>query len=97
MSEDLNIGLITDSHYPRLGGMEHEDHWLASAFRQIGGTKIAVACSTMPEVPRDFPYSYPVYRHRSFSFLTPWLTARMSVARVRAPRQGLRRPPPAAS
>src|SRR5689334_17802241 len=56
--------------------MEHEDHSLASAFRHIGGTKIAVACSTMPEVPRDFHYSYPVYRHRSISFLTPWLAAR---------------------
>jgi D-inositol-3-phosphate glycosyltransferase len=76
VTQPLRIGLIADSHYPRLGGMEHENHWLAAAWQRLPDTEIAVACSTMPEVPRNFPYPYPVHRHRSFSLLTPWLRER---------------------
>lgn len=87
MNASLNIGLIADSHYPRIGGMEHENHWLATAFRSLPETRVAVACSTMAEVPRDFPYPYPVYRHSSLSILTGWLSrrsARRMIAQTRA-------------
>jgi len=71
--KDIRVGLVTENHFPRFGGMEFFNHFLASSLNQLPGTKAAVACSDMPEVPRSFPYPYPVYRARSFSYLTQLL------------------------
>jgi len=69
----ISVGIVTRNHFPRLGGMEFATHFLASALNNLPHTSVAVTCATMPEVPKDFPYSYPVYRARSFSIFTPYL------------------------
>jgi len=71
--KDIRVGLITENHFPRFGGMEFCNHFIASSLNRIPQTKAAVACSDMPEVPRSFSYPYPVYRARSFSYLTRFL------------------------
>ena len=69
----MNIGIVTQNFYPRLGGMEYATYLLAKSLAERDDVSVAVACSTMPEVPKDFAYPFPAYRHRSFSILTPWL------------------------
>jgi glycosyltransferase involved in cell wall biosynthesis len=71
--KDIRVGIVTENHFPRFGGMEFCNHFIASSLNQLPGTKAAVACSDMPEVPRSFAYPYPVYRARSFSYLTRYL------------------------
>ena len=70
---NLSIGIILENHYPRLGGMEFSTHFLTQALNNLPDTSAAAACATMPEVPKDFPYPYTVYRPKSFSVLTPYL------------------------
>ncbi len=86
MSGAVRIGLITENHFPRLGGMEWQNHCLAAAFAELPQTHVAVACAAMPEVPRDFDYPYPVYHHRSFSVLTPWLASRSATTMIERER-----------
>lgn len=69
----LNIGFITDNHYPRMGGLEYCTHFLAENLNRLKDVNAAVACGTLPDIPLDFKYSYPCYRAKSFSVLTPWL------------------------
>ena len=71
MDNELRLGLVVENHFPRLGGMERENHALADAFTRIEACRVAVHCSSMPEVPDNFQYGYPVYRGRSLSYLTP--------------------------
>lgn len=69
----IRVGILTSRHYPLLGGMEFYNHFLAESLNKLAGVKAAVACSEMPDIPADFPYSYPVYRSQSFWRLTGWL------------------------
>ena len=73
MSREVRLGIITENHYPRLGGMEFQYHALAMALARCPRLRVALACSTMREVPRDFSYPYKVYRSASFSILTRFL------------------------
>ena len=75
----MRLGIITENHFPRLGGMELATHAMAEALNRMPGSSASVACADMPEVSRDFPYTYPVYRPHSFSILTRYLY-RQSVA-----------------
>jgi hypothetical protein len=68
----LKVGFITANHFPRLGGIEMAVHHLANDFHQTSEVKVAIACSTMPEVPKDFAYPYPCFRSKSFSELTTY-------------------------
>ncbi len=70
-TEKIHVGLLTANHYPRLGGMEFAMHFLAEALNNIPNTHISVACSTLPEVPKNFPYPYNIYRAKSLWRLTP--------------------------
>ena len=70
---NINIGILTGNHYPRLGGMEFATHFLAEQLNKLPGVKVGVACSTMPEIPSGFEYPYPCYRAKSLSYATPWL------------------------
>ena len=70
---EIRIGIITENHFPRIGGMEFCNHFLARALQKLPDTTVAVSCSAMPEVPRGFPYPYKIYRSKSFSVLTPYL------------------------
>lgn len=85
-SPQLRVGIITENHYPRLGGLEFATHFLAEALNRVRDVHAAVACSDMPEVPRDFRYSYPVWRHRSLSVLTPLLRGQSLRAMVKNER-----------
>jgi glycosyltransferase involved in cell wall biosynthesis len=69
----LNIGLITNNHYPQMGGLEYSTHFLAKHLNQLNGVKAAVACGTLPDINSDFKYPYPCYRAKSLSIFTPWL------------------------
>ena len=69
----LNIGFITDNHYPRLGGMEYCTHYLAESLNGLNDINAVVSCSTLRGISANFKYSYPCYRSKSFSVLTPWL------------------------
>ncbi|WP_299338547.1 glycosyltransferase family 4 protein [uncultured Psychroserpens sp.] len=69
----LNIGFITNNHYPRMGGMEYCTHYLAKHLNAMDSIEASVACSTLRDIPQDFHYPYFCYRAKSFSFLTPWL------------------------
>ncbi len=73
MSKEIRLGIITENHYPRLGGMEFQYHALAMALARCPRLRVALACSTMREVPRNFSYPYKVYRSASFSILTRFL------------------------
>jgi glycosyltransferase involved in cell wall biosynthesis len=69
----LQIGIITSQYYPRLGGMEHATYFLANALNDCTEITASVACSNMPEVPKNYTYSHPVYRSQKFWYLTPYL------------------------
>ena len=72
----INVGLVTANHYPRLGGMEFVNHFLATYINRIENVKLAVACSELKEIPADYQYNYPCYRAKSFSIFTPYLFLR---------------------
>jgi glycosyltransferase involved in cell wall biosynthesis len=69
----LNVGFITNNHYPQMGGLEYCTHHLAEYLNHLEEINSAVACSTLTDIPSDFKYGYPCYRAKSFSVLTPWL------------------------
>lgn len=71
--KDIRAGILTGNHYPRLGGVEYYNHFLAEALNQLPNVKVSIASGTLAEVPSDFPYPYSVYRAKSFWHLTPWL------------------------
>jgi glycosyltransferase involved in cell wall biosynthesis len=72
-SKMIRVGFLTGQHYPRLGGMEFSNHFLAETLNSLPDTQTSVACSTLPEIPKIFPYPYAIYRAKSFWRLTPWL------------------------
>jgi len=69
----VRVGMITENHFPRLGGMEFATHSVAQALNKLPDTKVTLACATMPQVPINFSYPYKVYRPRSFSIFTNYL------------------------
>lgn len=80
----LNVGFITNNHYPQMGGLEYCTHHLAEYLNQLENVKAAVACSTLSDIPSDFKYSYPCYRAKSLSYLTPWLFKKNRESMVKA-------------
>lgn len=68
------MGIITENHFPRLGGMEYCTHFLTRTLNMLPDTFASVACSDMPEVPRNFPYPYKTYMATSFSLFTQFLS-----------------------
>jgi glycosyltransferase involved in cell wall biosynthesis len=69
----IRVGIITENHFPRLGGMEIATHHLAQSLNKLPDVSAAISCSTMPEIPQNYHYPYKVYRSKSFSILTPML------------------------
>ena len=53
--------------------MEFVNHSLATSLNKLEDCEASVACSTMPEVPKNFEYSYYCSRSKSLSILTPLL------------------------
>ncbi len=86
MSPKIRLGIVAENHYPRLGGMEYFNHMLARALARLPGVSVALACSTMRDVPRGFSYPYPVYRGASFSVLTRYLGRRNIERMIRGQR-----------
>lgn len=72
MAKEIRIGLIAENHFPRLGGTEFWNQELGEAASKSTNLHVSIACSSMPEVSKNFPYNYPVYRSRSLSVLTPY-------------------------
>lgn len=70
----LNVGFIVEGHFPQIGGLEYSTHFLVENLNNIQGVSSAVACGSLSNIPQDFKYSYPCYRSKSFSVLTPWLS-----------------------
>jgi len=85
----IRIGLITQNHFPRLGGMEFCSHFLAQSLNKLDDTAVSLACSTMREVPRNYPYPYKVYRPRSFSILTPYFKRKNIEKMIRSEKNNL--------
>jgi glycosyltransferase involved in cell wall biosynthesis len=69
----IRVGIITENHFPRLGGMEIASHNLAQSLNKLPDVSAAISCSTMPEISKNYHYPYKVYRSKSFSILTPML------------------------
>lgn len=70
MSSRNSINIITERHYPMLGGVELAVDSVARELNRMGNIDIALTCSSMPEIPRDFEYLYQCYRPYSYPFLT---------------------------
>ncbi len=73
MNKPIRVGIITENHFPRLGGMEIATHNLAQSLNKLRDISATISCSTMPEIPKNYHYPYKVYRSKSFSILTPML------------------------
>jgi glycosyltransferase involved in cell wall biosynthesis len=73
MNKPIRVGIITETHFPRIGGMEIATHNLAQSLNKLPDVSTAISCSTMPEIPQNYHYPYKVYRSKSFSILTPIL------------------------
>lgn len=72
----MKIGIVADSIFPRLGGMEIATYNLAIAFSKLNGISASVAINTRPvqSIPFDYPFSF--YPTKSLSYLTPLLRKR---------------------
>lgn len=70
----ISVGIITHSYFPRLGGTEYATHYLASAINKLPEAKASVACSSLPEINRYYPYAHPVYRSFKLWRITPLLS-----------------------
>ena len=68
----MRIGFVSGNFYPRTGGLEMVTHFQALGLKKVGHD-VAVACSSMPEIPKGFKYPYNCYRSSHFSFFTPLL------------------------
>jgi glycosyltransferase involved in cell wall biosynthesis len=85
----ININFLTANHFPRIGGMEIAVHNLVKELQATGQVQVALSCATMPEIPKDFSYSYPCYRAKSFSFLTPFLFKRNQIKMIKKEKPNL--------
>lgn len=79
----INVGIVIENHFPRLGGMEFTNHFLAEHLNKCDNVQAAVACATMREIPLNYVYPYPCYRANSFSYLTPFLFKRNQEQMIR--------------
>jgi glycosyltransferase involved in cell wall biosynthesis len=73
---EVRVGIVTENHYPSLGGMEFSNHLLSRALQRQPGTRVSVASTGPAFLPPGFSYPYRHYRSRSFSVLTPMLRRR---------------------
>ena len=69
----IKVGILSGNHYPRIGGMEFSNHFLAKSLNDHIDCKAAVSCSSLIGVPKDFYYPYNCYRAKSFSYLSKYL------------------------
>ena len=60
----IRVGIITEYHFPYLGGMEIASHNLAQSLNKLPDVSAAISCSTMPEIPKNYPSPYKVYRRK---------------------------------
>jgi glycosyltransferase involved in cell wall biosynthesis len=73
---ETRVGLVTENHYPHLGGMEFSNHLLSRALQRQPSTHVSVASTGPAFLPPGFSYPYRHYRSPSFSVLTPYLRRR---------------------
>jgi glycosyltransferase involved in cell wall biosynthesis len=73
---EIRVGLVTENHYPSLGGMEFSNHLLSRALQRQPLTRVSVASTGPALLPAGFSYPYRHYRSPSFSLLTPFLRRR---------------------
>jgi len=78
---EIRVGLVTENHYPSLGGMELSNHLLSRALQRLPSTRVSVASTGPALLPPGFAYPYRHYRARSLSLLTP-LLRRKNVERM---------------
>jgi glycosyltransferase involved in cell wall biosynthesis len=74
--KEIRVGIVTENHYPSLGGMEFSNHLLSRALQKQPATRVSVASTGPALLPPGFSYPYRHYRSRSFSVLTPYLRRR---------------------
>ncbi|MFI5403154.1 MAG: glycosyltransferase family 4 protein [Planctomycetota bacterium] len=73
---DLRVGIVTENHYPSLGGMEFSNHLLSRALQRQPSTRVSVASTGPAFLPPGFSYPYRHYRSRSLSVLTAYFRRR---------------------
>ncbi len=73
---EIRVGLVTENHYPNLGGMEFSNHLLSRALQNQPSVRVAVASTGPAFLPPGFSYPYRHYRSPSFSVLTSYLRRR---------------------
>lgn len=73
---EVRVGIVTENHYPSLGGMEFSNHLLSRALQRQPSMRVSVASTGPAFLPPGFSYPYRHYRSRSFSLLTPYLRRR---------------------
>jgi len=73
---EVRVGIVTENHYPSLGGMEFSNHLLSRALQRQPLTRVSVASTGPAFLPRGFSYPYRHYRSRSLSVLTAYLRRR---------------------
>ncbi len=69
----IKVGILSNNHYPNLGGMEFANHFLAKSLNGHVDCSVSVACGSLKGVPEDFYYPYSCYRAKSFSYLSQYL------------------------
>jgi glycosyltransferase involved in cell wall biosynthesis len=70
---EIRVGIVTEHHFPTLGGMEYCTHFLTRALNSLPDTFASIACSDVLGIRSDFSYPYKVYMAKSFSLLTQFL------------------------
>lgn len=73
---EIRVGIVTENHYPSLGGMEFSNHLLSRALQRQPSTRVSVASTGPAFLPPGFSYPYRHYRSRSLSVLTSYLRRR---------------------
>ncbi len=70
---EIRVGIVTENHYPSLGGMEFSNHLLSRALQRQPSVRVSVASTGPAFLPPGFSYPYRHYRSRSLSVLTAYL------------------------
>ena len=68
-----NIGIITQSHFPALGGEQIFNHNLATELHNQNIVQPTVICSPIKNINHKNLYDYNCFPSKNFSYLTNWL------------------------
>ncbi len=72
----INIAIITQAHFPSLGGEQIVNHCLATRLHNQNFIQPNVICSPIKNVDHKSFYDYNCFPSKNFSYLTNWLYER---------------------